>query len=212
MSKRNPEQTNANDSLYRVLIEPLDDMLARLEIRNWDWLLVGDGSGTSLDHACGWSCVAVGRREGVRHTLAGACSHGTSQFSEIMAVMHGVAWLCQYTKRSRHTEYGRRSYLNVHVLTDNANCRQSAQKAPGERPDAGFAPFWSMFDGFERQGLILHWHHVRRETVGLNAYADRSSRAHRIMMEKHRPGEPIVTGPTQVPELKSVYDFNPTLE
>lgn len=148
--------------------EPLQEILERLQIRAWDALLVGDGSGTTWKLAAGWACVAIlRRRPHERRTFWGASSHGTNNLAEIMAYLPPLSWLVN--ELPGHDRHGARLYHQVHILTDSSYLVQMARAESAPRLHS---PSWHFLQGVRRTGLVLSWHQLPRSSLGLNRFAD----------------------------------------
>src|SRR4051812_31047554 len=63
----------------------LAGLLARLGIGSWDFVIVGDGSGSGYHSEAGWAAVSVERATGERLVWDGAVNRGTVNFAEVMA-------------------------------------------------------------------------------------------------------------------------------
>jgi hypothetical protein len=53
--------TKEQKALQKVENKQLEDLLEEIGIDQWDFILIGDGSGSSFDHECGWGSVAIDR-------------------------------------------------------------------------------------------------------------------------------------------------------
>jgi hypothetical protein len=186
--------------LVGLTAEPLHELLSRLGIKRWDWLLVGDGSGCEPDQAAGWCCLLVAHT-GERQLLHGALNAGIGAYAEFLPYLCGLEWLTTVV-HPRSSQKGRR----VHLVTDNAQCCTFGQCDITAR---GCPPLRYAFEGFRKFGLKLEWHRVPRETVGLHLYADRMSRADRIHYRDTEPQGPEVQRPKDTKRYATLDDFNP---
>lgn len=219
MSRTRPKGAQANapakimnkERWATVVEEPLSWLLRRLGIgeNDWDWLLVGDGSGSEGDRVAGWACVAIDRLaapDQARAVWSGCATRGSPVFAEANAFIGPLEWVAA-TERARQElrleRHGTSKTARVHLVTDSEECFRYATGPPQRREG-----FWRVFDCFDPTLLSLRWHCVLRETVGLHVYVDRVSRAARQLYEWSAPGGPVLRNKSGE-VLGSVYDFNP---
>lgn len=144
-------------------METLDHLLQsrKLTPRDWDALLIGDGSGMEWGQPCGWCSVLIERRELRRMAFHGAWSHGTNNTAEMWAYLHPCLWLVSQRKKelTKHGGY------KLHVFTDSEYVAGGLNlKAVGQKNRI----LWDMFRAVRRHGLQITGHWVRRDTVDLN--------------------------------------------
>jgi len=185
--------------------ESLNELLDRLAIKNWDILLIGDGSGSTWKREAGWACVSIERETMERLIHIGSMNHGTVNIAEIMAYIQPLEWLSsrEIERREKHDAPVRA--FQVHIITDSDYCRLTGSSTSRTmRKNAGL---WAMMDIYARHGFVLHWHHVRGHTDGegcaLNKYADQLSKlARRIYKDQT---DTLVSA---IKETRSVYEIN----
>jgi ribonuclease HI len=201
-----------------VVAEPLPALLARLGVgpTEWDWLLVGDGSGSTWDRACGWACAVIERLadpDTPPAVFSGSCDRGTNIFAEVMAFLAPLQWVQEQEKERRKRLNLAPRPVRVHLLTDNQYCseemarRDRLRKGGQPSPEGKYGELWCVYEHLGRRGYSLRWHLVGRETVGLHVGADRLSRACRKHNEDGGPGWPAVRLPGS--ELRGIENFNP---
>lgn len=156
-------------------------LLARLKIVNADFLIIGDGSGSSWGKGIGWASVLVDLEADEQSVWHGAANYGTVNAAEIMAYLLPLSYLADNLLDRRRTT-GTTKAVNVHIVTDSQYLRDTGTMvARGTVPPGGkHIGLWSAFAGFARRGLAVKWHWVPRESHPLNAYCDRLSRASRL--------------------------------
>jgi ribonuclease HI len=181
--KKRPDPSRPRGPQKGDEAEPLADLLARLGITEWDFLLVGDGAGSGWDGPCGWGAVLVERESGKRTVWDGTLNSGTVNFAEIMAYLQPLTWLAsrEDEKRKRQSE-GRRAH-HIHIVTDSQYCAQV-----GNGPNRVLAKntlLWGVFSLLARQGFLLHWHWLERDNCALNRYADRLSKLARGRVRRY---------------------------
>lgn len=157
--------------------ETFEAMLRRLGIEEWDLVLIGDGSGSNWEHECGWGCVAIEAKSMERRVFYGAMNLGTVNVSEMMAYLQPLNW---FLAKEQDEKRVNRSKV-IHIITDSEYCEQLGQN--GSTNAKRNHLLWSVMELIKRQGYVLHWHHVPRETVALNIYADLLSKAARLQIK-----------------------------
>lgn len=88
----------------------------RLDIREWDVLLVGDGSGQTWERVCGWAAILVDRQTRGRRVFYGAANMGSNNFAECLPYLQALTWFDQFHGRDRLKASG---FLRGHVVTDS---------------------------------------------------------------------------------------------
>ena len=160
--------------------ETLQQLLERLGIDHdkWDMFLVGDGSGSKWGYPIGWGCVALYPDRMDRKVYYGGMNDGTVNVAEAMAYMAPLTEFARDLHEKAKAKKQRHVTANVHILTDSAYTRQRGEQgAPTDYKRNSF--LFRAYDMFSRQGIFLHWHHLKREDAELNRYADVLSKAAR---------------------------------
>lgn len=165
------------DRLQQRDRETLEALLGRLEIAAWDFLIVGDGSGSDWKRGAGWASISIERATMERRAWYGAVNFGTVNFAEIMAYLQPLNWLAA-------REEGKHRAVRVHIVTDSMYCKNKGHSRNGAAPGKN-AGLWTILDAYTRQGLVTYWHHADREDVMLNRFVDRLSRAARLALARH---------------------------
>ena len=188
-----------------VLQESLDQLLDRLKIEKWDLLLIGDGSGSNWNFECGWGCVSIEHATLARRAWHGSMSAGTVNFAEMMAYLQPLCWYVNREMLRRKKATHQVKTRHIHILTDSqyTKTKGSSEDLLSGRNGA----LWQVFKQFGAQGMMLHWHWIRRETVALNQFPDQLSKAARLNLK----GKDL---PTNVEEKsfkppRTIYQFNP---
>ncbi len=184
--------------------ETLEHLLSRLGVKDWDFVLIGDGSGSNWQKEAGWASVSIEKLTGERLVHAGAVNRGTVNFAEMMAYLQPLEWLASRETERRKQKGPTRAY-HVHVVTDSEYCR-STGSGPG-RMMAKNAGLWAVFDVFTRHGFVLHWHWLPRENCDLNRYCDKLSKMARKLVKGYNLQEKMMeTGA----DTRTVYEVNPS--
>jgi ribonuclease HI len=197
MSKKKTQGPEADPNL------PLSDILANLGVGPdvWDYVLIGDGSGSTWARGIGWGSILISRETGDRFLWHGAANLGTVNVAEIMAYVQPLLWLAA-TEDAYRKAGGPTRALRVFILTDSEYCR--------DRGNAKFrgpthAILWSMIDAVKAHGIRLKWHWVKRESIALNCLVDQVSRLARQHFETYNALDVL-------PKLwaaESAYTLNP---
>lgn len=168
--------------------EGLQQLLARLNIHDWDYLIVGDGSGSTWDREVGWASVLIERETMERSVWWGTMNRATVNIAEMMAYLQPLGWLVAQEENRRTKEKNRgkacptRAY-KVHIITDSDYCRSTGKSV--SRSGTKNAALWGVFDVFARSGFILNWHWLPREDCTLNRYCDAASKMVRKLGKKY---------------------------
>jgi len=184
--------------------EPLDKLLKRLEITEWDWLLIGDGSASNWKYGCGWASTSITRETMDRKVWFGVMNYGTVNIAEMMAYLQPLEWYATNEANLRKRRKRRRRIRRVHIVTDSEYCRDQARR--GDQRPKHHGAMWRMMEDFQRKGILLTWHWRERDDVELNRYADALSKAARLFL-KENDVQKMVVGPNGEP--RTPYEFNP---
>lgn len=153
------------------LIRDVQAVLDRLQIRQWDVLIAGDGSGTGWKDACGWSHIVVDRISRERELFRGACDGSSINLAEMMPTLHGLTW---YHNKHGRGHLHRLGTLHVHIITDSKVTTEHGALAVdlnAALPAANLL-FWSGVREFKRKGYQIQFHWLERLTTEWNQCAD----------------------------------------
>jgi len=185
MRNSSDSTTKSRPRKLAKLDEPLEAVLTRLGIPDdWDFLLVGDGSGSNWANEAGFACVSIERTTMERQVWYGAFNRGTVNVAEIMAYMQPLNWLAAREEERRQEQKTKRRAWRIHILTDSQYCQKTGS-TNGHLTVNKNAVLWSALDVFSRQGFVLHWHWIKREDVGLNLFVDEVSRLARKRLKSY---------------------------
>lgn len=167
--------------------DDLTSFLKRHQIRDWDILLFGDGSGSGWQQPIGWGCFSIERspppNEPHWRPWCGSMNKGTVNVAETMAYVQALLFFISQDEERRKKHGTRRMVQHVHIFTDS----QYVQKTGGgnDREIRKNSLLWSLLDGIRRQGFLTNWHWFRRDTDPFNVYADRLSKLASGLYKKH---------------------------
>jgi ribonuclease HI len=173
----------------------LEDILRALHIKEWDYLIVGDGSATTWDHEMGWGSTVIARAGFLRPPpFHGSFSRGTNIMAEMMAFVHPLLWLASQ-------KLGR---AVVHVLTD---CEIVRNCGKGVATRKANSELWFMVSAFSRKGIHVHYHWIPRDTIALNKLA------HDLANKARLDAKALATnlGAVMGKHGATIYDVNPSV-
>ncbi len=179
--------------------QPLEDLLQHLQIEQnaWDYLLVGDGSGTVLDKECGFACVSIERETMTYTAHHGGASHGTNIMAEMLAYVLPLLYLTH--NRLRRKSHG----VRVHIVSD---CQYLSTAWKHRKSLRKNKELWALFDVFTRRGIVLQFHWIPRDTWRLNQFCDTLAGRSRLALQ------PLQEASLAHQKVKTVYDLNPMTE
>lgn len=160
------KQSHSRETQKKIDARTLQEILRVLGIREWDYLMTGDGSGNRWPHEIGFSCLTIERGTEKPLITAGTMSHGTNSLAELMAYVEPLLLLTNAGKPKRQPS----GACRVHILSDSeyvVNCGN------GTWDRKAFPEVWAMYDAFKRSGLFLRFHWIPgHEGIPANEFAD----------------------------------------
>lgn len=141
-----------------------------------------------------------------RRVWWGYANQGSINVAEGMASLWPLLWYAN-READKVRQGGRRRLTEVHVVTDSAYV-QTTGEAEDRLHRKKNGPLWEAFDCVERQGIRVHWHWIKRETAGLNQYADQLSKLVRVSFKAYNMQERLATGGGDT-VTRTVYEVNP---
>jgi len=207
-SKQKSQSAKPKFSLTPEEQKPLEDLLKDHGVKNWDFLIVGDGSGSNWNREAGWGAVSIEKITMERLVWTGTMNKGTVNFAEMMAYQQPLSWLAAREEDRRAKRAVKYRAYQVHIFTDSDYCRQTGNSK--NRLVAKNGALWAAFDSYVRQGFVLNWHWIPRGSVALNSYCDRLSKLARLLMKKYNLQEKLETEHSCGGVPRTVYDINPS--
>lgn len=170
--KRLKMQKEVKKNAHKV--ETLKDLLNLLQIRKWDYLIVGDGSATTWERELGWGSTLISHIDDTNPVgFHGGFSCGTNIVAEMMAYVHPLMWLSAKNKKLVE--------MVVHIVTD---CEYLVKTAKRNYARKSNQELWHMLDAFKQRGIFLRWHWIPRDTIELNIFAHDLANKARVVMKK----------------------------
>lgn len=154
----------------------LPRLLRLLRIERCDYVVVGDGSGTTWDQPCGFAAVMIENGTFQAEVYDGAFHRGTNVVSEMMALLYPLIHLAARTDRRRQPD----GSTIIHLVTDCEHVKLAGSGKIGRGKKNRM--LWSLFDYFQRCGFVLHWHWIPRDTVPIQKVTHYAANAVRKMM------------------------------
>jgi hypothetical protein len=149
----------------------LDAILAGMQIEQWDLVLIGDGSGSGWNAACGWCSMLIDRKTRGRRIFHGGMNLGSVNVAESMPYIQAMAWYDAY-QRDKHQQLGS---THVHIITDSQTVAQwlnAASDVTRPIPGGSGTVLGSYIREMCRKGYIFHNHWARRMSNQVNWAAD----------------------------------------
>ena len=166
------------------VIANLDALAGALNLSTFDLLLIGDGSGTIYTQPGAWACAAFDRRTGKVRLHAGALSGSTNNLAELAPYVQAL-W-------HHHQEHGQdpTTPVRVSIVSDSELTVRCGQGRYARRANACL---WAAINWFERNGYLLAWQHVPRNSNVWSSQCDRVAGLARIAFSEFG-GQHLVLG------------------
>lgn len=157
----------------------LEKLLDQFKIKDWTYLVVGDGSGTTWEREIGWGVHITEAATLASTELFGAFNRGTNNIAEIMAYFHALLWISEHRKNKGEP-------CRVHIITDSqfvANSGNNPQSS-GIGSKNSYREIWAFFKLLRRRGILIQWHWCGRDILAHNIWAHNwANRARKKLLE-----------------------------
>lgn len=150
----------------------LQALLSAVGITTWDLLLVGDGSGSGWDGACGWAAALIDNNQKAGRFYHGGMNLGSVNLAEQMPYMQSMLhWLNASGGRDL---IKRRGVLQVHIVTDSETVAKHGSQAShfDETLPRTQYPLWAAWREMIREGFQFHFHWAPRASSTFNIACD----------------------------------------
>jgi hypothetical protein len=138
----------------------LREFLSKRKVKpNWDFCLVGDGSGQGSDKVVGWCCHLIAFGSDAVRTIEGCASGEGLGEPELVPYVHGLLALLQEGRPRR-----------LVIVTDRADLVAIGSRK--ETPCGRTAPLWMIFWHLA-EDIEVQWERVPSGEIDLNRAADR---------------------------------------
>lgn len=138
------------------------DVVNEMGLTTFDYVLFGDGSGTTADKPCGWACYVADNMRRVITRHCGGCSNGTNNLAELVPYLLAL-W------HINALDPHRASITRIAIVTDSEVTARCGSRQYDRRANASL---WASIEWFEANGFEITWKHVRRNTNPVNADCD----------------------------------------
>ena len=159
-------------------VKTVQDLLRHYNISNsdWDYLVIGDGSGTGWGETMGWGSTLICKSDNSRRVFYGAMSSGTNNTAELMAALHPLSFLVNNLNWA-----DRPQGIKVHVVTDS---KYVADGLTHDNPIwvAGLTKnreLWMALHMTRRRGIEIIGHHLPRNSIDLATFGHELANASR---------------------------------
>lgn len=150
-----------------IIADDFVELAAEVGAKDFDLMLVGDGSGTTADLPFGWYCACYRPRDGRVLEHAGCATAGSVSVAELGPATFGV-WAYRHVLWHAHRESP--APTRVVIVSDS---QSTVRCGTGEYSRAANLPLWAAFDWLERHGWAVSWHWVPRNSNPVSKRADR---------------------------------------
>ncbi len=135
----------------------------------FDLMLAGDGSGTTILNHCGWACTSYLRASGATKVHFGGASGGTNNQAELLPYLHVLGLFHEAWKEHGRKSLSEKPTLRVLIVTDS---ELTARCGDGTYQRRANLHLWAGIDWLVAEGYRVRWRHVPRNSNGLSALAD----------------------------------------
>jgi ribonuclease HI len=162
-------------------VKTVEDLLKHYGIRqtDWDYLIIGDGSGTGWDKEIGWGSTLICKADNSRKVFFGAMSSGTNNTAELYAALHPLTFLVNNMNWADRPEG-----VKVHVITDS---KYVADGLTHDNPIwvasvAKNRELWMAIHMTRRRGIEIVGHHLPRNSIELATFGHTLANASRTRL------------------------------
>ena len=153
-----PNQIKSRQDLVKFFNIPTKD---------WDALVVCDGSATTWERTAGWGAVIIQKTEVLPTVLSGSFSRGTNNVAELMGIFQALFYLAENDFGLQERGYG------VHVISDSQYVVRGLNNLEKEGTiwaanSSSNRPIWMGILGCRRKGLVIRGHYIPRDTIRPN--------------------------------------------
>jgi ribonuclease HI len=160
--------------------------LANLQDKDWDVIIVGDGSGSMWGRPGGWGALVFDKHTNSCKTLYGGISDTTVNICELIPYIHALQWYTRapYTEgavsnRRIRTDTGIMVMPIIHIFTD---CDVIAKQGNYQMARDANAAYWAALDYFKYMyDIYFHW--IPRDVIPANKFADYLSKSARHVIQ-----------------------------
>lgn len=143
----------------------------------WDFIMIGDGSGSTWFKPCGWACALIDS-DSSWHINCGMQLRGSVNVAELRPYLETALWYSRTIGKDRLEQLYKAQpaiphILRCHIITD---CESIAHQGNGEMATKTNPEMWLAFNAIRRLGYDFRFHWMARSTMQLNRMCDELSR------------------------------------
>jgi len=150
------------------VIQTSNLLTTQLQLPEHDVLILGDGSGTTIDKPCGWAVWLHFLKTGRAIRLFGGLSGGTNNMAELLPYIQALNLLDYIVRKALDGKPYNRT-TRVCIVTDSELTAKCGNGEYGRNYNQGL---WASVDWFNKNGFHVTFHHVRRNTNPVSAACD----------------------------------------
>lgn len=129
--------------------------------KDYDFVIVSDGSGTTWKTACGWASVLV-RNDGSKMIFHGALNHGTNNVAELMGCIQPLLYMMA-------TELYNEQGTTVLILTDSEYVANGVNSKIVPKKNS---ELWTLLLSASKYAIRLQAKWIPRASNEFNVFAD----------------------------------------
>lgn len=147
-----------------------EDIAQNLGVSEFDLMLIGDGSGTTIEKECAAACFSYDRDlyQVRRHYCT--FSHGTNNFAELVPYVHAL-WVLSYLQPAKELR-------RIVIISDSEVIVRQGQ---GRYARNSNTCLWAAIKQLEQESYVITWVHVPRNSNPISTACDRLAK----ILKKH---------------------------
>ena len=162
--------------IYMVTSKDFENLTTTLKLPIYDILIVGDGSGTTVDKPGGAACIMYDYANKTIAWYTSSFNHATNNFSELVPYIHAL-WAYECINKQSQNKYR----LRVEIVSDSEVSVKCGNK---EYTRNANAMLWASIDWFNSHGYALHWNWVPRNSNSVSTAMDELSKKMRLSIDR----------------------------
>lgn len=165
--KRVKKEINKSSAVEADSVEKLLEQYG-ITPQKWDYIIIGDGSGTVWQQALGWGSFLIDKQAKSVEPFSGAMSNGTNNVAELMQVLHPLMFLANNVNFENKPEG-----IVVHVISDSeyvVNGLKQTNPIWVSQLKLN-RELWMAIHMTRRKGIEIVGHHMPRDTQAFNRMA-----------------------------------------
>lgn len=165
--------------------DEFEDLASKLSLKDFDLLILADGSATTSQKPGGWASLVYDRHYGQYTPHFGGSNYLTNNVAELLPFIYSL-WKFDYEHNKRPAQETDFCYATPKIKVECISDSEIVVKGGNRvyKRDAN-ACFWSAIELFEQKGYDIHWNWLARNSHPLHKLMDNKSREFRVLMEGH---------------------------